>query len=381
MSSRTKLAVAIVATFLAVSGVRAATRPSGPAEALMNFWLQGLQKFVSKSISQFGTTFSDGMQNKFEQIISAIAVATAQEAISGNVVAEAHRQAGMMALASAKAQQENTELLNAVSSFAPRLGQGYDLCGTMYKNKAMTKAYADLAARARAKVASLDVAPGRLAKDVSRAMLQRLSLHRQKFCTKAEADKGLCTESALPGGDVNAALLFEPAPADSLQATARTAYIQHVVGTPNPSVQPKAGSAPDGQNYLISQNRLDAMRSAAAYSLAVIDAKNTQNVRMPNGAITSPNELLKLRVNQYFGGKDAQDWSDAMAVQSQRGLTVEAAKMAGLSAWMEYEELKNLYRSNVLYANLLISASDAMRSELDNLHNTAGSNAATGAIK
>jgi hypothetical protein len=102
---------------------------------------------------------------------------------------------------------------------------------------------------------------------------------------------------------------------------------------------------------------------------------------MSDGSMLSPNELLKLRVNQYFGGKDAQNWSSVMAVQSPRGLTVEGAKMAGLSVWMEYEELKNLHRTNVLYANLLLLGADELRPELNNLYQATSRHAATGALK
>lgn len=381
MSSRKRFAAVLVVTCLIVGGVRASTKPGGPAEGLMNMWLKMLQQFVSKSITQFGTSFSTNLENKFEQIISAIAVATKQEAVSGNVIAEAHRKAGEMAISAAKAQQASDEMLNVVTNYAPGFGQGYDPCGTLYKNKSMAGSYADVPSRARAKLAALDIAPGRLVENVALAMQKRLQLHRQKFCTREEANQGLCTESELPGGDVNAALLFEPAPADSLKATARSAYIQHVVGKPNPSMQPQAGKTADGQNYLISQNRLDAMRSAAAHSLAIIDAKNTQSVEMSDGSMSSPNELLKLRVNQYFGGKDAQSWSSAIAAQSQRGLTVEGAKMSGLSVWMEYEELKNLHRTNVLYANLLLLGAEALRPEISELYQDTARKAAAGALR
>ena len=381
MSERTRFAALLVATSLIVGTVYG-DQCGGAAEAKTG---QSFNDIVvdqlSQDIEDFGTSFSDKLEDTFTQIIDAIAVATKQESLGGSVVAEAHRQAGETAITATKAQQANAELLNAVINYAPVLGQGYDPCGTLYKNKSMAGAYAGVAATARAKVASLDVAPGRLVQNVSQTMQQRLALHREKFCTKAEAGNGLCRESSLPGGDVNAALLFEPAPSDSLQAAARTAYIQNVVGTPNPSVQPEAGGSSNGQNYQVSQNRLDAMHSASAYSLAVIDARNTQSIKMSGGSMQSPNEMLKLRVDQYFGGPDAQNWSKALMAQSQRGLTVEATKMAGLSVWMEHEELKNIHRMNVLYANILLSSADTLRSELGQLHQDALSNAASGSIR
>jgi len=106
--------------------------------------------------------------------------------------------------------------------------------------------------------------------------------------------------------------------------------------------------------------RQSAMMSIPAYSLAMIDAANTQS---PEYGGKSPNEVLALRVNQYFGGEEAKEWSGSMARQSTRGLLVEHAKMAGLQAWVRQRQFEQSERIEVNLAALLVMAVD--RSTLD----------------
>lgn len=347
----------------AVPSAQAAMYGGGPAEG---WTIQEIAKEtanVSGNIASFGVSFATQMQMKFEQIISAIAVATSQEALSASVVADGTREAASQLVNAVRAQRTSDQTAKAYLAFNPATGQGYDPCGTMAKNKTLAQAFVSLADQARAQLKSLDIGPGRVfsTEAGATASMARLKDHQQKFCTPEEAKAGLCTASKLPGGDLNAALLFESASPDSLKAQARQAYIQNVVGEPIvvPKTVKQAGAAVR-EPLMVSVARQSAMMSIPAYSLSMIDAANTQS---PEYGGKSPNEVLALRVNQYFGGAEAKEWSGSMARQSSRGLLVEHAKMAGLQAWVRQRQYEQGERIEANLAALLVMATK--RSTLD----------------
>jgi len=209
-------------------------------------------------------------------------------------------------------------------------------------------------------------------------MQDRLATHRNKFCTSTEADAGLCSVSTLPGGDTNAALLFEPADEQSLTTDARTAYIQHIMGPPDQALDKIAGATPAGEAYMVQKNRKDSLMSVPAYSLAMIDAANTRSTEFGG---KSPNEVLTLRVNQYFGGSEAEQWSGNLARQSQRGLLVEAAKMGGLEVWLHQKQYEQNQRLSANLAALVIASSDRLNGPLEYQYQKVLSNTAAQSVK
>ena len=355
--------VALVATTTLSSGVAyAALYGFGPAESWTIQQIASQTTEVSGNIASFGASFSSQMQTKFEQIISAVAVATKQEALSANIVSDGTRQASEQLVNAVRAQRQSDQIATAYLNYHPATGQGYDPCGTNAKNKTMDLAFETAAVQAKAGVGMTDVAPGRLVTSTGQAMQERLNLHRSKFCTASEANAGLCTISELPGGDTNASLLFEPAQAGSLQTEARYAYRQHVLGPPDQKLESSAGKSLAGEAFMMAKNRKDSLLSVPAYSLAMIDAANTQSEQLGG---KSPNEVLKLRVNQYFGGVEAEQWSGAMARQTKRGLLVESAKMAGLEVWIHHKQYEQNQRLEANLAALLLASADKLSGPLD----------------
>ena len=378
MNFRLKLASIVVGSTMLSSVSYGALYGFGPAEAWTTQQIATHTATVSANIGAFSASFGTQLTYKFEQIISSIAIATKQEALSANVVADNSRQTAEQLINAVRAQQQNSALTKAYLDFNGASGQGFDPCGTVAKNKSMDLAFTTLASKAKVAVGALDAAPGRLVSSSTEAMQARLKEHRNKFCTQAEANAGLCTLSTLPGGDTNAALLFEPADDSSLTTEARTAYIQHVVGAPDQALDKKAGASPAGETYLVEKNRKDSLMSIPAYSLAVIDAANTRSTQFSG---KSPNEVLKLRVNQYFGGKEAQQWSGNLARQSQRGLLVEAAKMGGLEVWIHQQQYEQNQRLMANLAALVIASSDRAGTRLEAQYQQVLSNTAADAVK
>jgi hypothetical protein len=333
----------------------AAMYGGGPAEAWVNAQIATETGKVSAALSSFGSSFGTALTKQFEQIISAVAVATKQEALAGNTIETAGMQSGQQLVNAVASQRETAQVTKAYLDYSPQMGQGYDPCGTEAKQQTLDQYFDSLPAAAQARMTGFDTNPGHLVASTAQAMQQRLDNHRQNYCTAAEAQAGLCTLSQVPGGDTDASLLFQSEAPGSLQDKARDAYIQHVMGDPPASIPSGMGQTPQGQDYLAAVNREQALLSIPQYSLARIEAENTQSAAYGN---KSANDVLTLRVNQYFGGQEAEQWSSALAAQSARGLLVEAAKMGGLEVWIHHQQFEQNQRLEAEFAALVLAEAE-----------------------
>ena len=379
LGSKRAMAVTAIAGTVLVSGAAyGALYGGGPAEAWTIAMISALTSAVVAQLAAFQALFMAQSQLRFEQLISAVAVATKQEGVSANQVVDATRNAGQTLVNAVRAQRVNDATVKAYLDYSPTTGQGYDACGTIVRNRTLDKAFDDAPASARKLVSQLDAAPGRLVDSRGQAMVNRLNTHREKFCTPSEASAGLCSVGSVPGGDTNAGLLFSGVDADSDEALARKAFIQNVIGDPDEKITPDAGKTPAGQAYLFEKNRKDSLLSIPAYSLAMIDANNTRSEEFQG---KSPNEMMKLRVNQYFGGKEAQQWSSSMAAQTPRGLIVEATKMAGLEVWMRHKQYEQGQRLEANLAALVLSSTQEMQADVDRKHQAVLKQTAAQAVK
>lgn len=344
---------------LAVAGTGttyAAMYGGGPAEAFVNSLIASETATVGASISAFGSAFGTAMTTQFELIISSVAVATKQEALAGNTIETAGMQAGQQLVNAVAAQRETAATTKAYLDYSPQMGQGYDPCGTEAKQQTLDQYFDALPAATQVRMTTFDNAPGRLAASTAQAMQQRLDNHRQGYCTADEARAGLCTLSRVPGGDTDAALLFRSESPGSLSDKARDAYIQNVTGAPPAAIPAAEGATVQGQAYLAAVNREQALLSIPTYSLTRIEAQNTQSTAYGG---KSANDVLTLRVNQYFGGQEAEQWASVLSAQSTRGLLVEAAKMGGLQVWIHHQQYEQGQRMEAELAALLLTEADS----------------------
>lgn len=379
LGSKRAIVVTAVAGSLLVSGVAyGALYGGGPAEAWTIGMVSALTSAVVAQLAALQALFMAQSQLRFEQLISAVAVATKQEGVSANQVVDATRNAGQTLVNAVRAQRINDATVRAYLDYSPTTGQGYDACGTIMRNRTLDRAFDEAPGSARRLVSQLDAAPGKMVQSRVSAMANRLDMHRSKFCTPSEASADLCTLGTIPGGDTNAGLLFTGVSAGSDEALARKAFIQNVVGDPDEKISSDAGKSPAGQAYLFEKNRKDSLLSIPAYSLAMIDANNTRTDEFEG---KSPNEMMKLRVNQYFGGKEAQQWSSSMAAQTTRGLIVEATKMAGLEVWMRHKQYEQGQRLEANLAALVLSSTDEMQADVDHKHQAVLQQTAAQAVK
>lgn len=77
------------------------------------------------------------MENHFEQVISAIAVATKQESIAANLIASNNLKTSQQLVNAVATQQKASEIAEIISKYSPQTGQGYKTFVVIQKNKTL----------------------------------------------------------------------------------------------------------------------------------------------------------------------------------------------------------------------------------------------------
>lgn len=259
--------------------------------------------------------------------------------------------AGMLAV------DEHDQLLNVRLDFDGGLGQGFSPCLILNKNLTMANVSNRLSKITADMKLSIYNNPGRITSG-STVRMDRKAYQRM-FCSQADVDQGVCEKvGELPSGNVNASSLFSPSNAvqnDPLHV-AKTAYINNIMGPPDPVLSWEAGKLDTGRAYRLSKLRKDSLMSIPLHSLTHIAASNSSSY--VTGSPLTLNELIEDRTNQYFGGEQADAWAKTLVIQRERGLLVENVKIAGLEAWLRYQQYEQNKRLEANLAALVISAAE-----------------------
>ncbi len=358
MNKRTKIIIVAALSSSMIGIAAAGLAPSGPAEIWTVGAVSALTSIAVGAVTAFGTAFSASMQTNFERIISAVAVATKQEALNANNVGEGMQKSAQVFVTAVKSQHQAEDIAGTAINYAPDTGQGFQPCQTMQRNKSLSLAFDEAEQKTGSEIENMesDNKPGFMVQSKAEAMGQRLKNHYKKFCTEAEATQGLCSKSNLAGADVNAAYLFQPSIKNSDEDKARQAYIQHIIGEPDEQITGNVNQNIQAKAKFLEKINKDALISIPSYSLQAI---RLANLKQKDYQEYSPNQLLKARINQYFGGQEADKWAGQLARQTERGLLTEALKMHGLETWMHQRQYQQNQRLEANLAALLIIDSKA----------------------
>ncbi|MFM2344506.1 MAG: hypothetical protein RLZZ210_1117 [Pseudomonadota bacterium] len=353
MNKKNKIILTVAISSSMIGIATAGLVPSGPAEIWTIGAIAALTSTSIGAITAFGTAFSTSMQFNFERIISAVAVATKQEAMSANNVGEGMQKSAQVLVTAMKSQKQAEDIAQTTMNYAPDSGQGFQPCQTTKQNETLNQAFDAAEKNIGLEIETMDTdnKPGFMVKSKSEAIGDRLQSHYKLFCTKSEAKQGLCSESKLAGADINAAYLFKASKKDSDEDKARLAYIEHIMGEPDEPVEGNIGTNLEAKVKFMHKINKDALISIPAYSLQAVRLANLQQKEYQN---YSPNQLLKARVNQYFGGEEANKWAGQLARQTERGLLVEALKMHGLETWLHQKQYQQNQRLEANLAALLV---------------------------
>lgn len=325
---------------------------------------------IGADIAQRTTSHVTNIANNTGKINEAIRVAVNQEAISTVQVSNADKTARQLMVNALLANEQTKEQLDVIMKFSPRTGQGYASCKVLAENQQLGTVMDSVEDQATVKVQQLDNAPGVLAPSLQAALERRKDVHNDNFCTDAEEAKNECKVAnggETQGADSNANVLFVSSKPGSAISFAKQAVRQNILGTPSVSVPYNVAKTAEGQAYLLAVNQKTALSAFPAYSLAYLESMSEirDDVKDSSGKPTSPNDMLFNTVSRYFGGKDAEEWGKSMIAQQPRGLLVEMAKMEGLGAWMDYQELLANQRMEGNFAALTLTTALPLENRLE----------------
>jgi hypothetical protein len=315
-----------------------------------------------QAISTSTDTLSKFIQDNTEEITKALGVATKQEQVVGESIADTLVRTAQTYMSTLQTVDQNQRIQDAALKYGVT-GQGYRACNVVAKNKELAQAPKEVQVTAATIVSNTGNQPGSLTHDATEERNIRVQEHRDKFCTVTEAQSGVCNLSDLPGGDTNASLLFQAVYPDSKEAEARVAVRRNMLGERDAALPVASARSPAGQEYLFALNHKASMLAFPAYSLAVIDAQNLKQFADEKGDLQSANDILEKTVSRYYGGQEALEWQKSMLAQEPRGLLVEAARIEGLEVWMDQQSYEQGLRMEGLLAALVLSTAEPFKAQ------------------
>lgn len=318
---------------------------------------------ISTGIGTFSATTVGNITSNMNSLLDALKVATAQVSQSSQNLAEIQTNASQKMSTARQAIDLQDKMLKTIRDFGAPTGQGFKACAVVAQNQGLDQAVKhtnDLAASKETETLSALVPQA----DLNSTTYNRLKVSESEFCAVGNPN---CKASNLPAADVNGALLFTPANEGSKEQLARNLFRSNVVGLPLQGLKTTTQvNSPMGQESYFMSNKLAALVSPAAYSLAYIDANNTRTINR-DGKMYSSNELIDATVSRYYGGDEAKQWQASMIAQEPRGLLVELARLQGLSTWMDNHMYQQSLRKEANLASILISAAQPLTKEVQTI--------------
>lgn len=231
--------------------------------------------------------------------------------------------------------------------YDPVTGQGYNPCVEEQRSQNISVALGEASNDMQEKVIrEIDAAPGQFVPDRGAVIAQRLKDASSLYCTASEAAAGLCSApGTMAGKDVDAANFFTSAQGGSAQSNAKSALLNNMFGLPYAALPASAVNTAAGQAFMDQKRTTDAVGSVAMASLKSI--QSWTEARGNSGGSTDSQSVidaLSSKVDTYAGGNDYDNWAQAQASQSERGLLIELAKMMALDLNMGYMEYQSLER-------------------------------------
>lgn len=358
-----KLRRNIIASFVIASSIPVAYTADSSflgSQTNNNAQSQVYSNTVQQAVNTMTTSMSTIIRSNTQEITKALGTATKQEQVVGEEITDSIVRTAQSYMSAVQAVDQNIKAKEAAFRFGV-LGQGYKVCTVVAQNKDLAKTPQVVNQSGASIVSNTGNQPGSLASDSTADRNERIQEHREKFCTVTEAQTGVCKLSDLPGGDTNAALLFQSVYPDSKEAEARVAVRRNILGEKDLAIPVAGGRTPQGQEYLMALNHKASMLAFPAYSLAIIDAQNLKQFGDEKGDLQSANDILEKTVARYYGGKEALEWQKSMIAQEPRGLLVEAARVEGLEVWMDQQSYEQGLRMEGLLATLVLATAEPFK--------------------
>lgn len=329
-----------------------------PGFATATGTLTGAVATVDGALSGILTTES-------QRLTSAIAVLTKQKALMANQLSQANHNVAQVTAAGLNTLAQNQRIQQAAFDYSGTFGQGYSPCALTATRMAITDRVSavqqDLPSRIQAEILA---APGHYADTVS-AQQQELANH-QPFCTADQAASGLCkmgtaTSSggqSLAGADLTVATLFTPSMEDETLYTAKTSFINNVVGLPDGALPPGASvNSASVATYELAKAKKDAITSPA---LAALEAIKLDYSGISTGEGGSDLPLATYYDNEVkrYGGNSPEStrWASVLSAQNEHGMLIELLKIKALDLSMEGRTYRQDEHMEAMLAALVANA-------------------------
>ena len=349
--------------------------------------------FSTSSNAQMAPYFNQLVNTVQEQLIKKVlakmgiglegAVTESGAALQGELLkATAAKKASMEALAAYRTQ---TQMHRDAVALADSLKSPAITCDTIAAQDGIAKAKHTVQARTLQSQRSV---VERLAKPESIAtkIEAQHQLTNARFCTAAEAARGICTATASPlaGADQNAAFLFQgadgsPTFVDGQDAAAKS-YISRVVALA-PAEQMRGNDYaknPRARAFVELKRRYDSVLSMASYSLSQIASRqaaigdlgattNTANISV-GGFSQGKRDLSMTEAVQRFIAKrfSPDSIQDSLKATNENQILRDIAQTQAFQLWLDQQTLQQDARTESLMAQqLALLTEQTLRPALD----------------
>lgn len=329
---------------------------------------------ITGTITALDAALSAQLWFQSERLISAVAILTKQKAVSANQISDGLRNTNQNIAVSLSALAQADRVKKARFEYGGDFGQGYSPCYVFQGRLGISRAESDLTGMAAASVRTdVQAAPGRFANPVM-AQKEMLEQHNKLFCTKDQADSGLCaSEGSLAGANLNVATLFKPTANEEDLTKAKSSFINYMAGLPDGEVPQGAGSSEVAASYQQAKMQKDAVRSSALASLKQIQLETTSGQDGEHGEGDLPlSKQYETEIKRYSGNTaEYQTWARVMAAQNDRGAMVELLKIKALDLSLQERQFRQWERMEAQLASAVAAKLKSQSRKADAAANSA----------
>lgn len=298
---------------------------------------------LNASLQSVDASLSAQLLFQSERLNSAVAVLTSQKAVAASQIADANRTTAQQVATGLGVMSQTERVKRARFDFGGEFGQGFSPCEVYATRSVIASRDADMDAEINARMQSeVIAAPGRYA--VRRDAAIQMFKDNEASCTQDMVSVGLCQSvGATPGASMSVATLFDIADEGDATYDAKVAFINNIVGLPDPPIETVSGVARDA--YMLAKARKDAALSPAVASLKALQLEYSGVQGAETGSGVPLAQMFRQEIERYVGGtQENEDWTRVMAAQNERGVMVELLKIKALDLAMQTRQLRQYER-------------------------------------
>ncbi|CAM3654222.1 hypothetical protein BOFL111202_17390 [Bordetella flabilis] len=348
----TRLGILIAIGIGASTIARAAVCPPQYENSWVEPQFANATQVLNAALQSVDSSLSAQLQFQSERLTSAVAVLTKQKALAASQLADVNRTTAQQVATGLGVIAQTERVKAARFDYGGEFGQGFSPCEVYATRSVMASRDADMAGQLNSRIQSeVMAAPGRYASRVEAAA--QLFKDNQASCTADMVKAGLCTSiGATPGASMSLATLFDTADEGDATYQAKNAFINNIVGLPDPPLDTLKGPAQEA--YMLAKARKDAVLSPAVASFKSIQLEHSGVEGDETGKGVPLSQMFRDEVARYAGGSDANEaWSRVMAAQNERGALIENLKIKALDLAIQARQLRQYERIEANLAALL----------------------------